>query len=77
MMISALYYTNILSWVFNNASSLKQQSAGRHVAPLKHINLILGQTSLCSHGRHVAPLKHINLILGQTSLYSYSLMLQA
>ena len=28
---------------FNSASSLKQQSAGRHVAPLGHIILILSQ----------------------------------
>jgi hypothetical protein len=28
---------------FYSASSLKQQSAGRHVAPLWHIILILGQ----------------------------------
>ena len=28
---------------FYSASSLKQQSAGRHIAPLGHINLILSQ----------------------------------
>jgi hypothetical protein len=28
---------------FNSASSLKQQSAGRHVAPLRHIIRILSQ----------------------------------
>jgi hypothetical protein len=28
---------------FYSASSLKQQSAGRHVAPLRHIILILSQ----------------------------------
>jgi hypothetical protein len=33
-----------------NSSSLKQQSADRHVAQLDHINLILGgSTSLCSY----------------------------
>ena len=32
---------------FYSASSLKQQSAGRHVAPLGHIFLI--PTSLCSY----------------------------
>jgi hypothetical protein len=34
-------------WDFYSASSLKQQSAGRHVAPLVHIILI--PTSLCSY----------------------------
>ena len=42
MMKSALYQTNMLSLIFS-ASSLKQQSAGRHVAPLEHIILIPGQ----------------------------------
>jgi hypothetical protein len=41
MMRSALYETNTLSWIFfYSASSLKQQSTGRHVAPLGHIILI-------------------------------------
>jgi hypothetical protein len=31
---------------FYSASSLKQQSAGRHVAPLGHIILILNQSVL-------------------------------
>jgi hypothetical protein len=31
---------------FNSASSLKQQSAGRHVAPLEHIILIPSQPVL-------------------------------
>ena len=34
MMRSVLYKTNMLSWNFNSASSPKQQSADRHVAPL-------------------------------------------
>jgi hypothetical protein len=34
---------NTLSWIFYSASSLKQQSADRHVAPLEHIILILSQ----------------------------------
>ena len=29
---------NTLSWIFYSASSLKQQSADRHVAPLEHIS---------------------------------------
>ena len=36
MMRSTLYKTNTLSWIFS-ISSLKQQSAYRHVAPLGHI----------------------------------------
>ena len=32
--------TNTLSWIFNSASSLKQQSADRYVAPSGHIILI-------------------------------------
>jgi hypothetical protein len=39
---SALYKTNMLSLIFSD-SSLKQQSADRHVAPLWHIILILSQ----------------------------------
>ena len=31
--------TNTLSWIFNSASSLKQQSADRYVAPSGHIIL--------------------------------------
>ena len=34
---------NTLSWIFIVASSLKQQSVGKHVAPLVHIILILNQ----------------------------------
>jgi len=33
----------MLSWIFNRASSLKQQSADRHDAPLGHIILIPSQ----------------------------------
>ena len=40
MMRSALYYSNILGWIFNSACSLKQQSVGIHVTPLRHIILI-------------------------------------
>ena len=39
-----------------SATSLKQQSRGRHVTPLKQQ----------SRGRHVTPLKHIILTLSQT-----------
>jgi hypothetical protein len=35
----------MLSWIFS-ASSLKQQSADRHIAPLRHIILIPSQQSL-------------------------------
>ena len=50
MMKSALDQTNTLSWIFYSASSLKQQSAGRHVAPLGQIILIPSEpTSLCSY----------------------------
>jgi len=38
MMMSALFQTNTLSWI------LKQQSVGRHVAPLGHIILIPNQS---------------------------------
>jgi len=34
---SALFQTNTLRWIFYSASSLKQQSADRHTAPLGHI----------------------------------------
>ena len=38
MMRSTLYQTNTLSWIyFYSTSSLKQQSAEKHVAPLGHI----------------------------------------
>ena len=43
MMRSALYYTNPQRWIVYSASSLKQQSADRHVASLGHIILILNQ----------------------------------
>ena len=39
MMRSTLYKTNTLSWIFS-VSSLKQQSAYRHVTPLGHFILI-------------------------------------
>ena len=34
--MSAVYYTHRLSWIVCSASSLKQQSVCRHVAPLEH-----------------------------------------
>ena len=40
--------SNMLSWIFYSASWLKQQSAGRHVAPLRHIILISSQ-AFCSY----------------------------
>jgi len=43
MMRSALLLTNTLGWFFYSASSLKQQSADIHVAPLGHIILIPSQ----------------------------------
>ena len=51
-----------------SATSLKQQSRGRHVTPLKqqsrgrHVTPLKQQ----SRGRHVTPLKHIILTLSQT-----------
>ena len=48
------------------ASSLKQECAGRHVAPLGHIILTVPTTSSLKQecaGRHVAPLGHIILTL--------------
>ena len=39
MMRSALYKTNTLSWKFS-VSSLKQQSANRHVTTIGHISMI-------------------------------------
>jgi hypothetical protein len=36
-------------WDFYIASSLKQQSAGRHVAPLGHIFFYSEPSSLCSY----------------------------
>ena len=54
---------------FYSGSSLKQQSTGRHVAPLGHIILIPGYSGSSlkqqSAGRHVAPLGHIILIPSQ------------
>ena len=50
------------------ASSLKQECAGRHVAPLGHIILTVPTTSSLKQecaGRHVAPLGHIILTLCQ------------
>ena len=47
MMKSALYQTNTLSCIFYSASSLKQQSADRHIAPLGHIILIAEPSNLC------------------------------
>jgi len=45
MIMSALYLSYTLSWIFFNSNSLlKQQSAGRHVAPLGHIILIQSQS---------------------------------
>ena len=43
--MSTLYYTNKISLIFDfySASSMKQQSMGRHVAPLGHIIWIQGQ----------------------------------
>ena len=41
--MSDLFYTNTLSWMFSSSSSLKQQSADRDVAPLGHIFQILSQ----------------------------------
>jgi len=43
--MSALYHTNKISLIFDLyiASSMKQQSMGRHVAPLGHIILIPSQ----------------------------------
>jgi hypothetical protein len=40
--MSALYYINPTSWIFN-ASSFQQQSTGIYVAPLENIVLILSQ----------------------------------
>jgi hypothetical protein len=44
MIIFALYWTNTLSLYIYSASSLKQQFAGRHVIPNRHIILISDQT---------------------------------
>ena len=41
IIMSALYYTNTLSWIL--IVSLKQQSLGRHVNSLGHITLITSQ----------------------------------
>ena len=43
ILMSALYLTNMVNWSFYSASSLKQQSVDRHVAPLRHILLIPNQ----------------------------------
>ena len=43
MMRSALYQISTLSSIFNSVSSLKQQSADIHVAPIGHIILIPSQ----------------------------------
>ena len=44
MMRSTVYQTNTLSWILHSASSLKQHSTDRHVAPLGHIILISSQS---------------------------------
>ena len=45
IMMSTLFYINILSCIYVVLSiSFKQQSAGRHIAPLGHIILIQSQT---------------------------------
>jgi hypothetical protein len=44
MMSPALYKTNMLSWIFFSASSLKQQSADKDVARYPHSET----TNLCS-----------------------------
>ena len=46
MMRSALYKTQHAEVDFYSASSLKQQSRDRHVAPLEHIILIPSQSLL-------------------------------
>ena len=43
MMMSPLYQTNMLKFNSYSASSLKQQTTGRHVAPLVHIIMIQRQ----------------------------------
>jgi hypothetical protein len=53
-----LLHSDILFWFQDN------ESAGRHIAPLRHIILIPRQQSA---GRHVAPLRHIILIPRQQS----------
>jgi hypothetical protein len=47
-MMSALYLTNTLSWIDNNISSLKHQSAGKHGTPV-------GQSA----GKHGTPVGHM------------------
>ena len=43
LMMSALYKTNMLSWIFIVIVPMKQQSAGRHVeSGVKHLLLING-----------------------------------
>ena len=63
MIKSALYYTNTFSWIFYNASSLKQQSADRHIGTLGYIILI---------PRHIGTLGYIILIPSQP-VYDLSL----
>ena len=47
MIMSTLYLTKSLSWIFIvRARTLKQQTVGRHVAPLGHIILIPSQPVL-------------------------------
>jgi len=48
MMIRSGFFYQHAELDFYSASSLKQQSADRHVAPFGHIILILSQQSLCS-----------------------------
>jgi hypothetical protein len=42
MLMSALYYTNMLSWIFIVLAHGKK-TGSRHVAPPRHIILILSQ----------------------------------
>jgi hypothetical protein len=73
MMMSTLYWTNMQNWIFIVlASSLKQQSAGIHVAPLVHeplsghISGVMGSMlTLSAVDREFEPLSgHISGIMG-------------
>ena len=45
-MISALYLTNMLSWILIVLAHRKKSAAGRHVTPLGRINLILNHPAI-------------------------------
>ena len=53
MIMSALYWTNTLSYICYSGNSLKPQYVGRHVTQLGHIILIQSHSNLCSYSLYL------------------------